>query len=704
MASHTDSESEILVQQILTENEERNRQIFGTHNQLTGQNIQGHTHRLAISDYPIPVQWLTDEVWNNPIYQDVRKHKTIESLTEYYCNKYPDTEFTEDEVINALFVTRAARDPWFAFYTCFTIKAKKGGGNIPFQLNNPQRYLLAILEEMRLAGTPIRIILLKARQWGGSTLVQLYIAWIQLFVKNGWYSVIIAQTKDTAKRIKAMYKKTLEQIPPFIYNTTQLKFSPYEKSNSDSVITDAHGNIIRDNVVTVASYENFESTRGMDYAMAHFSEVAYWRTTPAKSAENVITNIDSNILEIPLTIEISESTANGMSGYFYDEYQLAKSGKSIRRAVFIPFYYIENDTIRFRTKKDKQTFVEQLIRNKNNTIAPDETSESGQYLYSLWEKGATLEHINWYIRKRKSFHDHAQMASEAPSDDVECFKFSGNRVFNIYLIDTLREQYTKAPSFVGNISQADNTKQPILTPDPRGLLRIWDKPSASPSANRYITIVDVGGRSSSADYSVITVMDRWFTRFTGGKLQVVARWHGHIRYDRLATLAATIARYYQTALLVFESNTFDKKRAEAGEFVEQGDHIRGILTTIGDTYPNLYMRPATNPEDVKNGIYRKIGFQTNVRTKQDMVDAFISTFEDGNFIDPDERFYTEAAIYEQRPDGSYGNIAGRGNHDDILMTDMIGNLVHTYMSRPEAIHPDAELGAFNLGTRNESDL
>ncbi len=78
---------------------------------------------------------------------------------------------------------------------------------IPFELNYAQRYVLSVLEEMRHKGVPIRIILLKARQWGGSTLVQLYMAWIQLFVMEGWYSVIIAQTKDTAKRIKAMYKK-----------------------------------------------------------------------------------------------------------------------------------------------------------------------------------------------------------------------------------------------------------------------------------------------------------------------------------------------------------------------------------------------------------------------------------------------------------------------------------------------------------------
>ncbi|MBR5241403.1 MAG: hypothetical protein IKW05_05650, partial [Muribaculaceae bacterium] len=59
------------------------------------------------------------------------------------------------------------------------IKNKMGDGDIPFKLNRPQRRLLAEMEEMRIKGKPIRIILLKARQWGGSTLVQIYMAWIQ---------------------------------------------------------------------------------------------------------------------------------------------------------------------------------------------------------------------------------------------------------------------------------------------------------------------------------------------------------------------------------------------------------------------------------------------------------------------------------------------------------------------------------------------
>lgn len=684
---------------VLRENTSRLDAMFGYCDQYSGKHMHRHTRKVFIADYAIKTQYLTDEVADNPFYKWVAKCGSIRKFIEEYANE-TGHELTFDEVTNQLFITRCERDPSFAFYTCFRIKSKTEGRMIPFQLNFAQRTVLAVLEDMRMADVPIRIVLLKARQWGGSTLVQLYMAWIQIFVKEGWYSVVIAQTKDTAKRIKAMYKKVLDDFPAFIFDAEKLQFAPYEHSASDSIITDAKGNKVRDNVITVASYENYESTRGMDYALAHFSEVAYWRTTPGKDANEVITNIDGGLLNVPLTMEVAESTANGMEGYFYNEYKLAKEGKSNRRAVFIPFFYIENDMKKFRDQTQKRNFARELIANRFSTTPPNEAEESGEYLYQLWQKGASLEHINWYIEKRKSFHDHAQMASEAPSDDIECFKFSGNRVFSIYHIDTMREMYCTPPVFRGDI--ADNGTASALTSNPAGDLQIWKHPDQLKTTNQYIVSVDVGGRSEKADYSVITVVNRFPIRLPNGKLEVVARWRGHLRYDLMARKAMAIAKYYKNALLVFESNTFDRKQAEANEYVEQGDHIRGILNEIGDEYSNLYMRSATDPEDIRQGIYKKIGFQTNRKTKQDMVDNFIVTFEDGHFIDPDKEFYSEIAIYEQRPDGSYGNIAGRDNHDDILMTDMIAALVSNDMPMPDIIKDSDNAPRIFRGTMNES--
>ena len=680
---------------MLAENKVRIDKIFGKHDQFTGKGMEMHTHKYQIKDYPIQTQWLTDEVWNNELYKAVKKSGSISKFIDDFYSQTGEL-LTADEVIHEMFMARISRDPSFAFYTCFQIADKVSGQMIPFILNYAQRMLLVELEKMRLAGVPIRIVLLKARQWGGSTFVQLYMAWIQLHLKVGWNSVILAQTKDTARRIKAMYRKVLESHPPFVFNVTELKFSPYEGGSSDSVITDKSGRVVRDNVVTVASYENYESARGMAYAMAHYSEVAYWRPTPTKSVESVMTNIGGGILPIPYTVEVIESTACGQSGYFYDEYQLAKKKKSNRKAVFIPFFYIEHDMMWFDSTAERKEFAQWLLENRHIEEAEDETSESGKYLYSLWLKGATLEHINWYVFKRKGFHDHGSMASEAPSDDIECFVYSSKTIFSPYHIKMMEEKYKREPIFKGNIAmRADGSvhlTQGNLTP-----FRIWKYPGKHPMLNRYLVSVDVGGRTDRADFSCITVVDR-SPLLLGGSLEVVARWHGHVRYDELARKAVAVAKYYQNALLAFESNTFDKKRGEANEYVQEGDHIRGILNTI--EYDNLYMRAATDPEDIKNGVVRKIGFNTNRKTKQDMVDNFIVVFEDDKFIDPDERFYAEAFIYVQRDDGSYGNKEGKDNHDDIFMSDMIAALISNGMPMPKTVSEHVE--EVCVGTMNES--
>lgn len=701
---------EVSISKMLEEDEKRLAEIrlVGI-DQKTGEGIPTHTEILELPDYPIKKQWLTTETMNTNIYSKVKELGSIAAYVEYFnttnAERLKGEEINADDVTRLLMLVRMRTDPAFAFITSYVIIDKFSGDKVPFRLNYAQHVVLNKLEEMRRAGKPIRLVLLKARQWGGSTLVQLYMSWIQLFLKEGWNSVILAQTKDTAKRIKAMYTLVLDKLKgaDVIFGTKNLKFSPKEKSTADSIVTDASGNKVRDNDITIASFENYESTRGANFSLAHFSEVAYWVNTPGKTAEGVITNILGGMgVTKPLSLMVLESTANGMSGFFYDMYQIAKNPNagSAFEAMFIPFFYILNDTIPFRNNAERKAFAVELVKNRfSETDSP--TSESGAYLFSLWKKGATLEAINWYIRTRASFHDHASVASEAPSDDVECFKHSGHTIFDQYLVSKYANEYSRAPEYKGEIVQPEG-QQPRLAPkDDNGNLWIWQYADNNPTENRYLVVVDVGGRHKLSDFSVITVVDRWPLRF-GGKAEVVARWRGHIRYDFLAYKAVMIARMYCNALLVFESNTFDKKKGEATEFVEYGDHTRGILSTIEDDYDNLYMRASTSPEDIRQGRFRKIGFNTNGKTKQEMVDHFIVTFEDNiRFLEPDFRAYEEMAIYEQREDGSYGNIVGKDNHDDILMTDMIADLISDSMPMPSIKHETFNK-EYVKGTVNES--
>lgn len=121
--------------------------------------------------------------------------------------------------------------------TCVMIKDKITGRDTPLVLNRPQRRVASILEEQRRSGAPIRLIMLKARQWGGSTLVQMYMAWIQTVHRTNWHSLICAHVKDTSSSIRGIYTKMLASYPPELWEgDAEPRFTAFERSANTRLI------------------------------------------------------------------------------------------------------------------------------------------------------------------------------------------------------------------------------------------------------------------------------------------------------------------------------------------------------------------------------------------------------------------------------------------------------------------------------------
>ncbi|MEB3373025.1 hypothetical protein SFC43_05050 [Bacteroides sp. CR5/BHMF/2] len=116
------------------------------------------------------------------------------------------------KVIEQFVRIRSREDFPFWAATFVYIKNKGGGEDVLFRLTRPQRRFVERLEKLRIAGKPIRIILLKARQWGGSTTSQLYMAWLQLLHKIGLNSLIIAHQGAGSDEIKDMFDRMIKNI------------------------------------------------------------------------------------------------------------------------------------------------------------------------------------------------------------------------------------------------------------------------------------------------------------------------------------------------------------------------------------------------------------------------------------------------------------------------------------------------------------
>lgn len=543
----------------------------------------------------------------------------------------------------------------FAYWcaVCVKIKHKLTGRDVPLRLNRAQRKVAARLDAMRRSAAGIRLIMLKARQWGGSTLVQTYMAWIQSVHRTNWNSLICSQVKDTSAGIRGMYTKILENYPEDLWEgDCPPCFKPYERSQNVRVIA---GRGCR---VTVSSIENQDAVRGADIAMAHLSEVAFWKATPQHSPEDVVRAVCGSVMLGPDSLIVMESTANGVGNFFHREWRRCASGRGDKEAVFIPWYEIEIYTL---PTSDAE----------RRAIAASLTD----YERMLWEHGCTLDQINWYRHKRAECSSDEQMMSEFPSTAEEAFAATGSGVFAPRCVERLREDCREGERGDvvavgrGDVGSYDGVGSGELRwcADARAPMQMWQAPV---EGAEYVAAVDIGGRSAGADFSVVAVL-----RTDAERPEVVAQWRGHVDHDILASHAAEIGRFYNDALLVIESNSL-----ESGAGAGYGMYI---LDRLSSTYPNLYRRRVY--DDVRQCQTTRIGFHTNRSTKEMIIAGLISAVRSGGYIERDSYTCDELLTYEQRPDGSFA--ASDGNHDDCVMSRAIA--LHAAEHLPRTVDADS---------------
>jgi hypothetical protein len=659
------------IENLLEENVRRNKANNADFNPITGEGSIGKRVKFRLTDFPIPTQWIPTAMTKVPLIKLLMKHRSIGIFVEKELKDRASADNIH-AVVDLIVRIRCRHD--FAFWAAMfaTIKSKGGGEDVLFRLTRPQRRFVTALEDLRLAKKPIRLVLLKARQWGGSTVSQIYMAWLQLVHKKGLNSLIIAHQGSGSDEIKSMFQRLIDNYPlEYLYKpmscyaATTPKYVGVGHSGAISRVPQRNCNI------KIGTAERPDSCRGGDYNLVHLSEVGFWKATDGKRPEEIVRSACSGVLYQPYTMIVYESTANGTGNFFHREYTSAKNGDSQFKALFIAWYDIDLYREEFKSEEEKRQFAEWLYTNRDSDAVTSSREEPGKYLWWLWEKGATLEAISWYIMERRKHSEHGSMAAEFPSDDIEAFVHSGHRVFDKYHVENLRAG-CKPPRYTGElVSDADEGAESLenirFDTDSLGCLSVWEKPEEDAPdekiTNRYLVTVDVGGRWEKADWSVIAVFDRLFMA-DGDKPELVAQWYGHCDIDILAWKAARIAKWYNNALLVIESNTVESKEA-----VTEGDQSLFILNQIKEAYDNLYARRQSE-EDIRQGLPRKYGFHTNTATKPVIISHLVKVVREGTYIERDEKCLNELINYERKQNGSYGAI--QGEHDDLLMTRAIG--------------------------------
>lgn len=624
------------VKKTIAENKKRYNELFGEYDPITGEGsplerIPFRIFKNQKKPVLIPVQM--EEL----TFVDDAKDSSLE---EVYADNF-------DDMLEIFNKARLKYD--FEFWAFVTAKIKPKGATdlAPFKCRRAQLKLLKSLEHLRVSLLAIFIILCKARQWGGSTLIQIYMAWIQIIHKERWSSLVVGEVEAQAVNVRKLYQTLVDNYPEEVQ---AISIKPFEGSSKNKEIPE------RNCVINLGSMQKPDNIRSADINMAHLTEVGLWKKTEGKSPRDLVQSILGTIPNKPYSLYVLESTAKGIGNFFHNEWQAAVAGDSNLTPVFVAWFEIEMYVEEFESEEERIQFIKGL----------------NEYEMFLWNLGATLEGIKWYRGKLRDYNgDVFSMRSEFPSTAQEAFQSSGRRAFPEEHVHNIRKTIMK-PAFTGDLYPnslrgPEALEQIMFEDSTNGDLRIWHKPNDPPvepytiMRNRYAAFVDIGGKSKGADYSVVSVFDRYYME-QGYEPVRVATWRGHLDQDLFAWKAVQIAMYYENALLAIESNSLTKYENT------EGSHYLTILDEIADHYDNLFTR--TKPELIAEGAPKIWGFHTNTSTKGMLVNNFKAMIRDRTFVEYDQIAVDEADIYELKDDGNWGNIEGKNNHDDVLVTTM----------------------------------
>ena len=363
-----------------------------------------------------------------------------------------------------------------------------------------------------------RNIVVKARQMGITTWVAGRF-FLRTITGRGVMTVQVAQTREAAQAIFRMVQRFWECLPDDLRKGC-LKRS---RANVGQMVFPELDSEFR---ILTASDEN--TGRGLTVQNMHLSEVSRWPGDAAATLAGLRAAL------IPGGELVLESTPNGASGCFYEEWQQAEESGLVKH--FYPWW------------------------REPAYVSAEVTDLREDEIALMHEHNLTPAQIGFRRGLEASYR--GLRTQEFAEDPETCFRTSGDCCFDMDALEARLKLVKDA------VSTRHGGKVQIFLPAQPG--------------KEYILAVDPAGGGSKGDYAVVQVIDLE----TGGQC---AELRQRLRPRELASAAVALAREYSTpgqpALLVVERNNHGfgvlahLQKAEPYENVYDHNGVPGWLTT-----------------------------------------------------------------------------------------------------------------------------
>ena len=458
---------------------------------------------------------------------------------------------------------------------------------------------------------------LKSRQFGFTTLYCIDYLDEALWVP-GMSCAILAHEQKYNEKIFSIVKRAYEGLPPELLPKTKTN-TKYDYSFSHRFDGDP-----LDSSIYVAT-----DVRSGTVQKLHITEAA-WLKDPAKIKAGAKQAVPKNgsITE--------ETTANGFND-FHDDYdasqEIEDKGQLTEYDYKTHFYaWWENPDYSLPGTMPEILPEDQLIFGDEVEIKKMYKLTDGQLLWRRWKirelrqnkgaDGVTLNGLQLFKQ-------------EYPGNRQEAFQSGAGNVF-----DVSNAKATKPFTLAEGLAQIENQEQKTKF---KALYRLGVKFWVIPEPKKsYIIGVDPSG-GGGGDFGCIDIWDK-------DSLVQVAQLHGQFRPDILATHSADIGYFYNTAYVGIENNM-----------------LTCILSLVSLKYPKYFFETKIDQRTFKKT--KKVGWNTNTKTRDPMIDDYIIAWEDGLLKVNSAITLSEMKTFTVKENGKREH--ANGKQDDALISGMI---------------------------------
>ena len=510
--------------------------------------------------------------------------------------------------------------------SCLKIKTKSGTV-VPFRLNDAQRKLYAVAKRQQDAGKPVRLIILKARQLGFSTLTEGLIFHACATRKNV-NALIVAHREDATANLFRMSKLFYDELPapvkPMLRasNAQELVFENPSKLRSEREARPGLRSRIR-----CATAGGRGIGRSDTLQCVHLSEYAFW-PDGADGKASTLAGILQAVPSLPGTMVVIESTANGFED-FKERWDAAVAGENDFEPVF--FAWFENPDYSMPVVPGTEWTPEE----RDLKAAYRLTDEQLQ-----WRRWCIANNCGGSLD---------MFRQEYPASPGEAFLHSGTGVFDNEQI-VLRLERLPEPAGRGEFTDGEWTESET------GAITLYELPEEGVP---YVLGGDTAGEGS--DYFTAIVIDNVSGR-------IVAKLRQKYSEPEYVRQIDALGRFYNDALVAIETNfsTYPVMKLQEME------------------YPNQYSRE--REDTYTRQMKKSYGFRTDRQSRPRAIANLVEVFSSHPEWFTDRELLEEMLTFCYNEDHRPEALAGK--HDDLVMGAAITYAVRhqqrmTVLTEPE---------------------